>query len=168
MIYAAIDPGENSGLAIINDGQLIAIPVKKHRSVAFEKLSILTRHEYKLAIEGVHAMGGVSAQANFGLGRALGYWMGIFDYMGLQYEFIPVAEWQEWATQAPKKIAHNGLTPAQRKKANKEHKDALKMESFRQAQLAFPNSLLPSHDVADAVNICRYLKHKYETIGDVL
>jgi hypothetical protein len=54
-----------------------------------------------------------------------------------------------------------GLTKYQVQKIKKLHKDLIKQESCRAAHDAFPNSSFEKHDVCDAVNMARYLRHVY-------
>ena len=163
MYYCAIDPGAEAGFAlIVGLEDVIAYSSVTHKEQIFSTLRRLNPQGVILGIEGVHAIKNAGAQSSFSFGRNTGYWIGILDFLGFQYEYIPILAWQLATTRKPRKPDIKGWTRTRVQKAKQSHKQALKEESLRAAQHAFPAARIPSHDVADAVNMARYLRMKHQ------
>lgn len=166
MRFVGIDPGNSAGFALITEsGSLVAISCKDNIKEAYKILSDLSKlppGSVEIGIEDVHAIWGTSAKSTFVFGSNLGKWQGIIDYLGMTYQPVPAKVWQATMTNPPVKPKPKACLPAEKRRLNKQHKDLLKMESFRAATAAFPDTRLPSHDVADSINICRYVKYRYE------
>ena len=163
MYYCAIDPGKNAAVALITGKRsVLTVVCNKNMQDAFDLLLSLKDQECIIGIEQIHAIWGASAKSTFSFGQSYGYWVGILAYLGLPWIDIPIKEWQELTTNKPIRPKTNGLSASEKRKVSQTHKDSLKMESFRAASVAFPSNRFPSHDVADAVNMARFLRMRHE------
>lgn len=163
MYYCAIDPGANAAIAVITGPTtVLTVDCRKNLKDAFDLLLSLKDHAHILGVEKVHAIWGASAKTTFSFGSNCGFWYGVLAYIGLTYVDIEIPKWQAATTNKLLKPITKGLSVTQRRKINTAHKANLKMESFRAATVAFPSSRFPSHDVADAVNMARYLRMIHE------
>lgn len=166
MYYCAIDPGKNAAIALITGPRsVLTVACNKNIRDAFDLLLSLKDHECIIGIEQVHAIWGASSKSTFSFGQSHGYWIGILAYLGLSWVDIPIKEWQAATTERPIKPKTNGLSASEKRKVSQTHKDTLKMESFRAASVAFPSNRFPSHDVADAVNMARFLRIKHQRLA---
>lgn len=165
-MFLAIDPGSSAALALITGpGSVITVSCKDYPTDAYDILGSLKKENVVVGIEEVHAIFNASAKSTFGFGRNYGEWIGILKFLGIPFVNIPIKAWQKLTTNSPDAPKTKGMTATEKRKAKKLHKDTLKMESFRAATAAFPHVRLPNHDVADAVNMARYLQIKYERVG---
>lgn len=160
MKFAAIDPGGSSALAVIDGLKLTTIDCKTN---FLEACNIFKQFNSKdiIGIEDVHGLA-YGPGVSFSLGKSVGKFEGVLEFLGLPHVKISIKDWQAATTKAPIKPSKKDLTTTELKKINADHKKALKMESFRSAQNAFPKYPLASHDVADAVNMARYLRLVYQ------
>lgn len=166
MIYAAIDPGDSTGFAVIT-GEKTVMTASTTPEIfdLLGRLNKFKQHELIIGIENVHALWGVAAKSTFSFGRELGYWLGILDYLQIPPVKIQTKLWQDTTMLLPKRPDIKGLTKYQARKAKDKHKDAIKLASIAAAKAAFPNAHIPNHNVADAINMARYLKHRHELQG---
>lgn len=162
MIFVAIDPGNNAAVAIIIGDELVTFLLPEDKSRLFLNLTMLSEEPHVIGIEKVHAIWGARADSTFQFGSNYGYWVGVLDAFRLTPVDIPIKDWQEAMTDKPEKPKTKGLTRSEVAKLKREHKKNLKMESFRAASEAFPKVRFPSHDVTDAVNMARFLRHTYK------
>lgn len=154
--FAAIDPGSNFALAIITAPTRVITTTDSYE--AFELLKKL-KSDSVVGIEAVHAVFGAGSKSTFSFGKMVGFWEGILKYLNITPVWISIPKWQKWAMQKPDRPDVKGRSASDVRKLKKLHKDTIKMESFRAATVAFPDCRLASHDVADAVNMARYLRY---------
>lgn len=159
MIHAAIDPGEHPGFAMITGEE--SVIVADNKEDIFSLLDGLRSANFVLGLEKVHAVWGASAKATFSFGSNYGFWVGILEFLGFKYTDITPAEWQDAMMNKPHRPPLEGLTKHQAQKIRNLHKDMVKLESMKAAQAAFPKVHLSNHNVCDAVNVARYLRHVY-------
>lgn len=162
MYFVAIDPGNSAAIAIISGKALSVFSWPEEKATIFLNLSLLSEEPHVIGIEKVHAIYRATATSTFNFGANYGYWKGVLDAFHLTPVDIPIKDWQKTVTNPPEKPKTKGMPRSQADKIKREHKKALKMESFRAASEAFPKVRFPSHDVTDAVNMACYIRHIYE------
>lgn len=167
MYYLAIDPGASAGVALITGpSSVIVVSCKDNIQDAYDILRKLDPTNVIVGLEKVHAIYGAAASSTFTFGTNYGKWVGILEYLGIPFRDVTVKQWQDAVTNSPAVPKTKGMLPKEKAKIKKIHKDTLKMESFRAATAAFPETRFPNHDVADAVNIARYLRLIHEKGGE--
>ncbi len=159
--FLAIDPGGSAGIAFLsNTGRLTAVQgFDAARPLLEAAANCLT----VIGIEDVHAVRQAGKQGTFNFGRTLGLWEGVLRWLGLSWVKIPVSSWQEICLSKPQRPSIAGLRRSAANAVIAAHRAAIKAESMRAAQKAFPKAVIPCHDVADAINMARYLQWKHRT-----
>ncbi len=153
----AADPGANGALAVLdyNGGFKTWLFATERKKLISDLPKYLT--SAYIVLEEVHALYGSSADRTFGFGRNLGHLEGIIEALGGEVDLRVEPElWQRVVTFPPIKIPSKELPEDERDRAKKDHKEALKLESIRAAEAAYPGSTRWHDGIADAINIARY------------
>lgn len=159
--FIGIDPGIFGAIAIIQFDKLVLTSAFNADRDACKILNNYNPDHTIVGIEELHALFGVTSKSTFMLGKQCGKWEGSCCSLGFKTCMIPPKDWQESVTIPPIKPVTKGLEKKEADKIKKAHKQAIKDESIRAANDMFPEANITLDGIADAVNICVFLRYLY-------
>lgn len=93
MIYIGIDPGKDGAMAVIEDGEITAVPfgVDEYRAV----LGDLPGDICRCCLERVGAMPGQGVTSMFKFGENFGFIQGLLTAYNIPYELVTPQKWKK-------------------------------------------------------------------------
>lgn len=153
----AVDPGADGAIALLDQhGNCKTWLFASQRKQLIAELPKFLTSAFVI-VEDVHAIYRAAAKSTFAFGRNLGKIEGIIEALGgTVHARVKSYDWQAAVTKRVLRPFTRGITDKQKRKILHQHKIALKNESIRSAEAAYPGVVFNHDGVSDAINIARY------------
>lgn len=148
--FVGIDPGKSGAIAIIDeDGieELENYDLYLYRKILIEKIVHLSKSQYSVYVENVHAMPGQGVTSMFHFGENFGKILGLLVGLGIEYQLVFPAQWKK----------SMGVTSDKQTSIDK----ACELY-FEPPLLRTPRSKVPDNNRAEALLIAEYARRSFK------